>query len=66
YCPAQRKEALKHFASRRALDIDGLGEKLIDQLVERNWVKTPADLFRLRAERLAELRQDLAALQCTG
>ena len=55
FCPAQRKEALKHFASRRALDIDGLGEKLIDQLVERDWVNTPADLFRLDAERLAEL-----------
>lgn len=55
FCPAQRKEALKHFASRRALDIDGLGEKLIDLLVEREWVKTPADLFRLEAERLAEL-----------
>ncbi|WP_280546263.1 NAD-dependent DNA ligase LigA [Halomonas sp. 11-S5] len=55
YCPAQRKEALKHFASRRALDIDGLGEKLIDQLVERDWVTTPADLFRLETERLAEL-----------
>ena len=55
YCPAQRKEALKHFASRRALDIDGLGEKLIEALVEREWVTTPADLFRLEAERLAEL-----------
>ncbi|MBB3183767.1 DNA ligase (NAD+) [Halomonas fontilapidosi] len=55
YCPAQRKEALKHFSSRRALDIDGLGEKLIDQLVERDWVTTPADLFRLEAQRLAEL-----------
>ncbi|SDJ16101.1 NAD-dependent DNA ligase LigA [Billgrantia gudaonensis] len=55
YCPAQRKEALKHFASRRAMDIDGLGEKLIDALVERDWVRTPADLFRLEAERLAEL-----------
>ncbi|SDM06830.1 DNA ligase (NAD+) [Franzmannia pantelleriensis] len=55
YCAAQRKEALKHFASRRALDIDGLGEKLIDQLIERDWVKTPAELFRLDAERLAEL-----------
>ncbi|MBD3894623.1 NAD-dependent DNA ligase LigA [Halomonas sp. ML-15] len=55
YCAAQRKEALKHFASRRALDIDGLGEKLIDQLIERDWVTTPADLFRLDAERLAEL-----------
>ncbi|MCK0751570.1 NAD-dependent DNA ligase LigA [Chromohalobacter japonicus] len=55
FCPAQRKEALKHFASRRALDIDGLGEKLIDLLVERDWVKTPADLFRLEADKLAEL-----------
>lgn len=55
YCAAQRKEALKHFASRRAMDIDGLGEKLIEALVERDWVKTPADLFRLEAERLASL-----------
>ena len=55
YCAAQRKEALKHFASRRALDIDGLGEKLIEALVERDWVTTPADLFRLEAERLAQL-----------
>ncbi|WP_442487707.1 NAD-dependent DNA ligase LigA [Halomonas litopenaei] len=54
-CAAQRKEALKHFASRRAMDIDGLGVKLIDALVERDWVKTPADLFGLSAERLAEL-----------
>ncbi|MCP1328544.1 helix-hairpin-helix domain-containing protein, partial [Halomonas sp. 707D4] len=50
-----RKEALKHFASRKALDVDGLGEKLIDQLVERDWVESPADLFALTAERLAEL-----------
>ncbi len=55
YCAAQRKEALKHFASRRAMDIDGLGEKLIEALIERDWVKTPADLFRLDAERLATL-----------
>jgi len=55
YCPAQRKEALKHFASRRALDINGLGDKLIEQLVERDWVKTPADLFHLTAEQLAAL-----------
>ncbi|WNL39711.1 NAD-dependent DNA ligase LigA [Halomonas sp. PAMB 3232] len=55
FCPAQRKEALKHFASRKALDVDGLGEKIIDQLVERDWVKTPADLFGLTAEGLAEL-----------
>ena len=55
FCAAQRKEALKHFASRRALDIDGLGEKLIEALVERDWVKSPADLFRLDAESLATL-----------
>ena len=55
YCPAQRKEALKHFASRRALDIEGLGDKLIDGLVERDWVKTPAELFLLEVSRLATL-----------
>ncbi|SHE61359.1 DNA ligase (NAD+) [Modicisalibacter ilicicola DSM 19980] len=55
YCAAQRKEALKHFASRRALDIDGLGTKLIDQLIEREWVKTPADLFHLQASELETL-----------
>lgn len=55
FCGAQRREALKHFASRRAMDIDGLGVKLIDQLVERDWVRTPADLFRLDAEQLASL-----------
>jgi DNA ligase (NAD+) len=45
FCPAQRKQALLHFASRRALDIDGLGEKIVDQLVDRAIVRTPADLF---------------------
>jgi len=55
YCPAQRKEALRHFASRHALDIDGLGTKLIDQLVEGGVVNNPADLYELTAERLAEL-----------
>jgi len=45
YCPAQRKQALIHFASRRAMDIEGLGEKLIEQLVDREWVHTPADLY---------------------
>lgn len=54
-CPAQRKEALKHFASRRALDIDGLGEKIIDQLVDKELVITVADLFTLTAEQLAAL-----------
>jgi DNA ligase (NAD+) len=53
YCSAQRKEALMHFASRRALDIDGLGSKLIDQLVEQGTVKSPDDLFRLEEEALA-------------
>ena len=54
-CAAQRKEEIKHFASRRALDIQGLGDKLVDQLVERDWVKSPADLFELRAAQLATL-----------
>ncbi|WP_409422371.1 NAD-dependent DNA ligase LigA [Pseudaeromonas sp. ZJS20] len=47
YCAAQRKEALLHFVARRAMDIEGVGEKLIDQLVEQALVKNPADLFRL-------------------
>jgi DNA ligase (NAD+) len=54
-CPAQRKEEIKHFASRRALDIQGLGDKLVEQLVDRDWVRTPADLFDLRTEQLATL-----------
>ena len=48
-CQAQRKEALKHFVSRKALDVDGLGEKVIEQLVDREMVETPADLFKLSA-----------------
>jgi DNA ligase (NAD+) len=56
-CPAQRKEEIKHFASRRALDIQGLGDKLVEQLVDRDWVRTPADLFDLRAEQLATLER---------
>jgi DNA ligase (NAD+) len=56
-CAAQRKEEIKHFASRRALDIQGLGDKLVEQLVDRDWVRTPADLFTLRAEQLAELER---------
>ncbi|HEY0209131.1 NAD-dependent DNA ligase LigA [Acerihabitans sp.] len=56
-CGAQRKEALKHFVSRRALDVDGMGDKIIDQLVERELVKTPADLFRLNKEILARLER---------
>jgi DNA ligase (NAD+) len=57
YCPAQRKEAIRHFAGRRALDIDGLGSKIIDQLVESDppLVRSPADLYTLTAEQLAAL-----------
>jgi len=55
YCAAQRKEALRHFASRHALDIEGLGTKLIDQLVEASLVNSPADLYELTAEQLAGL-----------
>jgi DNA ligase (NAD+) len=57
YCPAQRKQALLHFAGRRAMDIDGLGDKLVDQLVERDLVRTPADLFGLSLEQLAGLER---------
>ena len=57
YCPAQRKEAIRHFASRKAMDIEGLGEKLIDQLVERGLVQEPADLYRLTQGQLAALER---------
>lgn len=56
-CPAQLKESLRHFASRRALDIEGLGNKLVDQLVDGGMVKDAADLYRLKAEQLAELER---------
>lgn len=55
YCSAQRKQALLHFASRRALDIEGLGERLVDQLVDADLVRTPADLYRLDEQALAGL-----------
>ncbi|WP_025594076.1 NAD-dependent DNA ligase LigA [Vibrio parahaemolyticus] len=48
-CQAQRKQALKHFVSRKALDVDGLGDKVIEQLVDREMVEPPADLFKLSA-----------------
>ena len=60
FCPAQRKQALLHFAGRRALDIEGLGDKIVEQLVDNSVVKTPADLYKLgllaivNLERLAE------------
>ena len=70
-CAAQRKEALKHFVSRKAMDIDGVGAKLIEQLVDRELIHTPADLFNLdfttlcRLERMAEksAQNALASLQ---
>ena len=55
FCPAQRKQALLHFAGRRAMDIDGLGEKLVDQLVDGGIVKTPVDLYKLGLLALANL-----------
>ena len=74
-CPAQRKEAIRHFASRRAMDIEGLGEKLVNQLVETGLVGTVADLFRLKGrrddivalERMGELSVDnlLEAIECS-
>ncbi|HEX2831180.1 MAG TPA: NAD-dependent DNA ligase LigA [Burkholderiales bacterium] len=57
FCGAQRKQAVIHFASRRAMDIEGLGEKLVDQLVESGLVHTPADLYKLDAETLAGLER---------
>ncbi|WP_104023691.1 NAD-dependent DNA ligase LigA [Vibrio hyugaensis] len=56
-CQAQRKEALKHFVSRKALDVDGLGDKVIEQLVDREMVETPADLFKLSAGVLTVLER---------
>ncbi|MEP4546780.1 MAG: NAD-dependent DNA ligase LigA [Saccharospirillum sp.] len=55
HCDAQRREALKHFVSRRALDIEGLGEKLIDALLEKGLLHTPGDIFELTADQLIEL-----------
>jgi len=56
-CPAQLKESIKHYASRKAMDIDGLGHKLIDQLVDKEFVLNIADLYRLRANDLALLER---------
>ncbi|MES2564473.1 MAG: NAD-dependent DNA ligase LigA [Pseudomonadota bacterium] len=57
YCEAQRKQALLHYASRRAMDIEGVGEKLVDQLVQSGLVHTPADLYGLEASALASLER---------
>lgn len=59
FCPAQRKESLRHFAGRRAMDIDGLGAKIIDQLVDSDppLVRSPADLYKLTAQQIADLER---------
>ena len=57
YCAAQRKEAIRHFASRRAMNIEGLGDKLVEQLVERGLVADIADLYALTVEQLAGLER---------
>jgi DNA ligase (NAD+) len=57
FCPAQRKQSIMHFVSRRAMDIEGLGEKLADQLVEKGLVNSVADLYRLTREQLAGLER---------
>jgi DNA ligase (NAD+) len=56
-CPAQRKEAIRHFASRLAMDIEGLGDKLVDQLVERGLIKHVADIYGLDVESVADLER---------
>ena len=56
-CPAQRKESLRHFASRRALDIEGLGEKLIDQMVDQGVLSTPSDIYALQTATLEGLER---------
>jgi DNA ligase (NAD+) len=58
-CPAQRKEALIHFASRRAMDIEGLGSRFVDALVELDMVRTPADLYGLTIERFVAMKQTI-------
>ncbi|XZG71930.1 NAD-dependent DNA ligase LigA [Chitinibacteraceae bacterium HSL-7] len=57
YCAAQRKEALRHFAGRRMMDIEGLGERYIEELVDLGYVHTPADLYRLTLAQLLEMKQ---------
>lgn len=57
FCAAQRSQALLHFAGRRAMDIEGLGDKLVEQLVEQNLVRTPADLYQLNFSMLANLER---------
>lgn len=55
FCSAQRSEAIKHFASRKAMDVDGLGDKIVEQLVDESLINTPADLYQLKLEMLVSL-----------
>lgn len=57
FCEAQRKEAIKHFASRKALDIDGMGDKVVEQLIDKELIESPADLFRLTASAMTMLER---------
>ena len=57
YCPAQRRQAIRHYASRRALDIEGLGEKLVEQLVDKGLVSTVVDLYHLDGQTVASLER---------
>ena len=57
YCPAQRKGAIKHFASRTAMDIEGLGDKLVDQLVDENLISNVKDLYHLQKEKIISLER---------
>jgi DNA ligase (NAD+) len=57
FCPAQRKQSLLHFASRRAMNIEGLGERIVEQLVDKELVHTPADLYKLSVQQLADLER---------
>lgn len=56
-CRAQRQEGIRHFASRRAMDIEGLGDKLIEQLIENDLVRSPADIYELTVGQLAQLER---------
>jgi DNA ligase (NAD+) len=57
YCPAQRKQAISHFASRRAMDIEGLGDKLVSQLVDAGLLKTVSDIYKLQTSQLVDLER---------
>lgn len=57
FCAAQRKESIKHFASRRAMDVEGLGDKIVEQLVDTKLIHTPADIYGLSKQQLEKLER---------